>query len=72
MEKEQKVTPMMAQYLATKEKNPDYLLFYRKSFRRTGHSTDETRQTFGRRHPDVRCSVSRLRTLFGKIGAKRI
>lgn len=29
MEKEQKVTPMMAQYLATKEKNPDYLLFYR-------------------------------------------
>lgn len=29
MEKEQKVTPMMAQYLETKEKYPEYLLFYR-------------------------------------------
>ncbi len=29
MEKEQKVTPMMAQYFAIKEQNPDYLLFYR-------------------------------------------
>lgn len=29
MEKEQKITPMMEQYLATKEQNPDYLLFYR-------------------------------------------
>ena len=29
MEKEQKITPMMEQYLAVKEQNPDYLLFYR-------------------------------------------
>lgn len=29
MEKEEKITPMMEQYLATKEQNPDYLLFYR-------------------------------------------
>ena len=29
MEKEQKITPMMEQYLAVKKQNPDYLLFYR-------------------------------------------